>query len=134
MAKATCCIPSSVPDVLTVEEAARVLRISRTTAYAMALEWRVTGGKSGLKVIEIGGQLRVPRAWLEELLGAPIENIPDPPSDPKKEEPADPKKEEPSDPKKEEPSAPESDKKSPSSQDPKPQHGPNKKKKKGRAA
>ena len=126
MAKATCCIPSSVPGVLTVEEAARVLRISRTTAYAMALEWRVTGGKSGLKVIEIGGQLRVPRAWLEELLGAPIENIPDPPSDPKKEEPSDPKKEE--------PSAPESDKKSPSSQDPKPQHGANKKKKKGRAA
>ena len=129
MVKATSWIPSPIPDVLTVEEAARVLRISRTTAYAMALEWRVTGGNSGLKVIEIGGQLRVPRAWLEELLGAPIEKIPDPPSDPKKEEPSAPESD-----KKEEPSAPESDKKSPSSQDPKPQHGGNKKKKKGRAA
>ena len=115
-----------------MEEAARVLRISRTTAYAMALEWRVTGGKSGLKVIEIGGQLRVPRAWLEELLGAPIEHIPDPPPAPKTEEPSAPESdstEEPS----AEPSASESDKKSPSSQDPKPQHGANKKKK-GRAA
>ena len=75
-----------VPDFLTVMQAARVLQIGRTKAYAMAQEWRVTGGKSGMKVIEIGGQLRVPKAWLEELLSAPIEFIPDPPaaSKPKK--------------------------------------------------
>ena len=67
------------PDFLTVMQAAAVLQIGRTTAYNMAQEWRVTGGKSGMKVIEIGGQLRVPKVWLEELLGAPIEFIPDPP-------------------------------------------------------
>jgi len=54
-----------VPDLLTIEEAARVLRIGRTKAYAMGQEWRVTDGRSGIKVREFGGQLRVPRAWIE---------------------------------------------------------------------
>ena len=67
------------PDALTIEEAARVLRIGRTKAYAMSQEWRVTNGESGLKVREVGGQLRVPRAWLEEQLGAPVLFIPEPP-------------------------------------------------------
>lgn len=66
------------PDALTIEEAARVLRIGRTKAYAMSQEWRVTNGESGLKVREVGGQLRVPRAWLEEQLGAPVLFIPEP--------------------------------------------------------
>ena len=76
----------AAPDVLTVMQAAGVLQIGRTTAYAMAQEWRATGGAAGMKVVEVRGQLRVPRVWLEELLGAPIEFIPDPPpaSDTKK--------------------------------------------------
>jgi hypothetical protein len=64
------------PDLLTIEEAARVLRIGRTKAYAMSQEWRVTNGESGIKVCELGGQLRVPRAWLEEQLGAPVLVVP----------------------------------------------------------
>lgn len=67
------------PDLLTIEEAARVLRIGRTKAYAMSQEWRVTNGKSGIKVCELGGQLRVPKAWLEEQLGAPVLFVPDRP-------------------------------------------------------
>jgi len=67
------------PDFLTIEEAARVLRIGRTKAYAMSQEWRVTDGTSGIKVCEIGGQLRVPKAWLEEQLGAPVLVVPRPP-------------------------------------------------------
>ncbi len=67
------------PDALTIEEAARVLRIGRTKAYAMSQEWRVTNGESGLMVREVGGQLRVPRVWLEEQLGAPVLFIPGPP-------------------------------------------------------
>ena len=58
----------SEPQTLTVEEAARVLRIGRTTAYALAREWRATGGRSGLPVLELGRTLRVPRAALERLL------------------------------------------------------------------
>lgn len=61
-----------VPDLLTVEEAARVLRIGRTKAYAMAREWRATGGRSGLPVVDFGHVLRVPRRALEEMIGAPI--------------------------------------------------------------
>lgn len=63
----------SEPQTLTVEEAARVLRIGRTTAYALAREWRATGGRSGLPVLELGRSLRVPRAALVRLLeGVPI--------------------------------------------------------------
>ena len=64
------------PDLLTIEEAARVLRIGRTKAYAMGQEYRTTNARSGMKVIEVGSQLRVPRAWLEDKLGAPILSLP----------------------------------------------------------
>ena len=58
-------------EVLTIDEAATILRISRNAAYAAAREWRATGGKTGLPCIEIGRTLRVPRADLERLLGRP---------------------------------------------------------------
>lgn len=59
---------STQPATLTVEEAAQVLRIGRTTAYALAREWRTTGGRSGLPVLELGRTLRVPRAALDRIL------------------------------------------------------------------
>ncbi len=62
----------AVPSLLTVEEAARVLRVGRTKAYAMAQEWRATGGRSGLPVVDFGNVLRVPRCQLEALLGGPL--------------------------------------------------------------
>ena len=34
-------------EVLTIEEAAAILRISRNAAYAAARKWRATGGKVG---------------------------------------------------------------------------------------
>src|SRR3546814_16093304 len=55
----------------TVEEAAKILRIGRTAAYALAREWRTTNGRSGLPVLELGRTLRVPRAALERLLDLP---------------------------------------------------------------
>lgn len=58
---------SEVPEFLTVEEAAALLRIGRTSAYALAREWQETGGKTGLPVVRLGRQLRVPRAALEAL-------------------------------------------------------------------
>jgi excisionase family DNA binding protein len=57
-----------LPDVLTVEEAARVLRISRGAAYELARQWRVSGGLHGLPVVVLGRSLRVPRAALRQLL------------------------------------------------------------------
>lgn len=55
-------------EVLTVEEAADVLRISRNTAYMLARRWRDSGGEEGLPVVQFGRTLRVPRAALQRLL------------------------------------------------------------------
>jgi hypothetical protein len=59
----------TVSEVLTIEEAASILRISRNAAYAAARQWRATGGKDGLPCIEIGRTLRVPREGLRRMLG-----------------------------------------------------------------
>jgi hypothetical protein len=56
-----------LPEFLTVEEAAAVLRIGRTSAYLLCQQWRFTDGKAGLPVVRIGRLLRVPRAALERL-------------------------------------------------------------------
>jgi hypothetical protein len=63
---------SQPPDFLTIEEAAAVLRIGRTTAYAQARRFEATGGAEGLPVVRNGKQLRVPRYALEAMLGGPI--------------------------------------------------------------
>lgn len=59
---------AELPEVLTVEEAAAVLRIGRGAAYELARRYRLTGGREGLPVIELGRSLRVPRAALARLL------------------------------------------------------------------
>ena len=59
-------IASQCP-LLTVEEAARVLRIGRSLAYQLAQEYLATGGTAGMPVIRVGGCLRVPRWALLEL-------------------------------------------------------------------
>ncbi len=59
---------ASESEVLTVEEAATILRISRNAAYALTREWRATGGRSGLPCIALGRSLRVPRSALLQLL------------------------------------------------------------------
>ena len=59
------------PTVLTVEEAARVLRIGRGAAYAAARRWRATRGREGLPVIVLGRSLRVPSARLKQMLDDP---------------------------------------------------------------
>ena len=76
-----CTTPTSTaPDVLTIVEAARIVRIGRTAAYDRAHEYLDTDGASGLPVKRIGNQLRVPRHMLEEYLGGPITwPIPDAP-------------------------------------------------------
>lgn len=54
--------------LLTIEEAARLLRVGRTRAYALAREYLYSGGTAGMPVIRLGPScLRVPRWALAEL-------------------------------------------------------------------
>ncbi len=57
-------------EVLTVEEAAAVLRISRASAYEAVRVWRATR-TDGIPVVQIGRRLLVPRSALEALLSVP---------------------------------------------------------------
>src|SRR3546814_9010205 len=61
------------PSFFTIEEAARVLRIGRTAAYAAAKRYRDTDGAGGHKVLQMGGSLQVPGAWLDEMAGRPVD-------------------------------------------------------------
>jgi len=56
----------NVPELLTITEAAELLRISRTTAYAEAQRFERTG--KGLPVIRVGRSLRTPREQLRRLI------------------------------------------------------------------
>lgn len=62
-----------LPEFLTIEEAAAVLRIGRTSAYLLAQQWRHTGGQSGLPVQRLGRLLRVPRAALARMAVSPAD-------------------------------------------------------------
>ena len=57
---------SELPIMLTVEEAARVLRVGRSKAYEMAALYTWSGGTQGLPVLRLGTLLRVPKFALYE--------------------------------------------------------------------
>ena len=63
---------TSPPDFLTVEEAAAVLRIGRTSAYRQVRRYLATNGAEGLCADRFGKQIRIPRCHLEQRLGGPI--------------------------------------------------------------
>ena len=66
---------SDLPDFLTVEEAARVLRIGRTAAYEQTKRFEETEGQEGIPVIRVGRLMRVPRAALERWSGGPLSSL-----------------------------------------------------------
>jgi len=61
-----------LPDFLTVEEAATILRIGRTAAYEQTRRYEETEGEAGIPVIRVGRLMRVPRVALERWLGGPL--------------------------------------------------------------
>ena len=65
-------VSGAPPDFLTLDEAATVLRVGRSTAYREANAFERSGGRTGIPVIRYGKQFRVPRCRLEEQLGGPI--------------------------------------------------------------
>jgi transposase len=58
-----------LPDFLTIEEAARVLRIGRGQAYELARRWRASNGAEGLPNVTFGSKTkRVPKTAISALL------------------------------------------------------------------
>ena len=56
----------ALPIVLTLDEAARLLRIGRSKAYELAAAYTSSGGVQGLPVLRLGDLLRVPKFALHE--------------------------------------------------------------------
>jgi hypothetical protein len=60
---------SELPEILTIPEAAVVLRISRSSAFEQARRFRETSGAEGIPNYRIGRTLRVPRDELARRFG-----------------------------------------------------------------
>jgi hypothetical protein len=56
------------PLLLTVEEAAGVLRVGRSLAYELARTYESSDGRDGLPVLRVGALFRVPRWALAEMI------------------------------------------------------------------
>lgn len=69
-----------LPEMLRVEEAARLLRIGRSTAYGAVTQFQVTGGREGIPSIRINRTLRVPKRallrWIEEQTDEVADELP----------------------------------------------------------
>lgn len=63
---------SDLPLMLTVSEAAEVLRIGRATAYKLIEEHRVTRGAAGLAHVRLGSRIMVRRVDLARIVGADL--------------------------------------------------------------
>ena len=57
---------AALPIMLTIDEAARVLRTGRSKAYEMAATYTSSCGTQGLPVLRLGDLLRVPKFALHE--------------------------------------------------------------------
>jgi excisionase family DNA binding protein len=64
---------TDLPTILTIEEAAGVLRVSRATAYSLARRW-LAGDPNGLPVVRVGRSLRVPGHAIRTALAEPGES------------------------------------------------------------
>lgn len=73
---------------MTVPEAAKILGLTRNHAYELARRWRDSDGAEGICVLQFGKRLLVPRTWLEEQAGEPVQLALDPLDAPTPEPPA----------------------------------------------
>jgi hypothetical protein len=59
-----------------------ILGIGRTTVYALARQFLRTNGESGLPVVRVGNQLRVPQDWLDDYIHGRSITVSAPPNAP----------------------------------------------------
>ncbi len=62
---------AGLPLMLTVTEAAEVLRVSRTTAYKLVELHQTSNGRTGLPHVRFGTRVMVRRVDLAEIVGLP---------------------------------------------------------------
>jgi hypothetical protein len=60
-----------LPRFVRVEDAARALCISRTSAYELANRYLATQGATGLPAVRLGRSIRIPLAALHQLATTP---------------------------------------------------------------
>ena len=65
-----------LPELLTVAEAAAILRCHKNTIYAQIRRWFATDGEKGIPAIRVGARVYVLRQELEKQLGVKILRIP----------------------------------------------------------
>ena len=64
-------IPGALPPTMTVDDAAALLGISRSSAYILSARYRETNGQEGLPNVRLGGRVLVLTSPLLELVRAP---------------------------------------------------------------
>ena len=64
---------AELPLLLSMIEAAALLRIGRTTVYKLAEAWRSIDGATGIPTVRVGTKLFVRRADLERIVNGPDE-------------------------------------------------------------
>ena len=57
-------VMDEVPEFLTVDQAASLLQVGRTTAYDLTVAWETSSGRVGLPFVWFGSRKRVPRTAL----------------------------------------------------------------------
>lgn len=64
-----------MPKFLTVEQAAKLLQLGRSKAYALTVEWERSGGTTGIPFVWLGNQKRIPldalMRWVDGQLAPP---------------------------------------------------------------
>ena len=66
---------AEVPQILTVEQASKLLQLGRSKTYELTVEWEQSDHASGIPFVWLGKQKRIPLAalmqWIDRQLEPP---------------------------------------------------------------
>ncbi len=66
----------NLPPFMTVEQAAKVLQLGRSKAYELTVEFESSAGRSGLPLVRLGRQKRVPRSAIARMMDIDVPRSP----------------------------------------------------------